>query len=537
MAEEGNGEEPDVLETEEETPQMCNQCQTIPDQYISLKCGHNMCLLCLTQIYQDLRTNSSAFDYQIICPFDQIETILDEFSLSALQNTLVNAQNQNQELLEELQEDLQDSNHENPLLKIEEKSQEFPSENKHSLNKEEENVIEKRNREVKEPEFEDRIQQLKGIFSNNIEPFSFCLKHRKEIANLYCFSCDDGFYCIHCLVDGFHDHHNVKNLSKNPQVFNKKMENLIEKLQEVKQGVNQWIGELGSKRKIINNKAIEAKTQIINDFKELKERLNQKEKELLQKSEEYSSEKLREIDEEISILKEQFNKINFLEEKNKGCFYKNELSSETVMKNYKSFKSDLKKLEIQPKNTENFSDFKCYLNMESFYKYLENIQILKLEITGFALKKKMASSPLKSQKNQTKSYLLQNNNSFNDYHNDSLFMDFDNIEIKRKTMHEKFKFKESGEKKQYLFMKPRYEYSEFLPKRSLASINQSTSIYWNDHIKEYNRNSMSFMKRMKEIGVSRIDEKKYYQLKGTQKLRLNSLEKQRSLFEKNKTIF
>ena len=542
MSQQLNGES-EPTEPNEESPQTCHQCQTIPDQYISLKCGHNLCLPCLTQIYQDLRNSSQELDYQIICPFDQIETILDEYSLSALQKTLESAQNQeyNGEIHEELQNS---SNNENPLLKSNEKSQEN---NKEFQKEEDQDIMEFRIKEPsKQPEFEERIKEIKEP-ANNLEYFQKCSKHKKEIANIYCFTCESGFFCVQCLANGFHNNHDLKNLAKNPEEVNKKIDVFVQKLKNTKEILSENLGELGSKRKIISNKVNETRTQIINDFKELREKLISKEKDLLQKNEEYSNEKLQEIDEEIFNLKEKFNHINYIEEMNKTAVYSSDSASlEKTMKFYESLKTDLErlqKLDIHKKTIEDFSEFKCYLNMDTFYKYLENIQILKLEIAGISAKKKI-QSPYKIQKIAPKSYLINNNNnSLLEYH-DNGFMDFENYEIKRKTMYEKnLKIPENSflEKKQYLFFKSGYDFNPFHIKRSLAAINKSTSSFMNEHLKDSNRTSGIFIKKMKEIGLNKIDERQNYNLRGNNKKDrerlMTSLEKQRSLFEKNKNCF
>ena len=547
MSEHLNGEI-EHLETAEESPQICNQCQTIPDQYISLKCSHNLCLPCLAQIYKDMREASPELEFQIICPFDQIETVLDEFSLAALQQTI--EQVAPQEQVPDFHEEIQISEQENPLLNSQE-------------DKLEEENIEHETRETKDQSEDYNEHRIKGRKEPKYEPknnestqtsecFRSCPKHRKETASIYCFSCQSELLCVQCLVDGFHDQHEIKNLRKNPEVMHQKFEVLMERMQTIKQNIFQWISEHSSKQKIIDHKIFETKTQIINDFKDLREKLNSKERELLQKTDEHSSEKLREIEEEIAVLKEKYQRIGFLADKNKFSLNQKDPSLEGIIKTYKTFKADLESIEmpIKPVEQINESEFKCYLNMDSFYKYLENIQILKLEITGLVPNKKKVVTPLNFPKATTKSYLLQNNNSFFEAHEMGGLMDFElNNEIKRRTSHEKNKFQGNFiDKKPYMYIKPGYDHinSQMTGKRSSVA-NRSTQSFLQaygvaDILKDVNRSSLSFMKKMKEASIKTRNEDKQFNRSrintSTDKKRLmNSLEKQKSLFEKNKNVF
>jgi cytochrome c556 len=555
MSEHLNGEN-DPIEPIEEPPQTCNQCQMVPDQYISLKCSHNLCLQCLAQIYKDLSNNSPEPNFQIICPFDQIETFLDEFSIAALQKTIESTQTQ--ETQAEYQEEVHHSENENPLLNSpeEEKFEENHVDKPKSISKEEtDEYNEYRFKERKDMDFEpnnknnEENENIKG----SIDCFKFCSKHRKETASLYCFSCESELLCVQCLVDGFHDQHEVKNLRKNPEVVKRKFDDLMEKMQGLKQSLFQFISELGSKQKIISHKVFEAKTQIVNDFKELREKLNHKEKELLQKTEEHSQEKLQEIAEEMANFKEKYQRLNFLADKNKASLNQKDDALETILKTYKLLQEDMEKIHIPSKNIDEFNDFKCYLNMDSFYKYLENIQILKLEITGVSNNRKKIITPFNFPKTTTKSYLLHNNNSFIDGNeNGAGLMDFDNNEIKWKTSytHEKNKFHGNFmEKKPYLFLKSGYDHinSQMVGKRSSVAMNRSTNSFLqgygiSDVLKDVNRSSLIFMKKMKEASnKTQIEDRPFNRsrmnISGERQRLMNSLEKQKSLFEKNKNVF
>lgn len=589
MSQEINGQI-DSLENNEEVPQMCDMCQIIPDQYISLKCSHNICLSCIIQLYQKSENNPPGL---ILCPFDQIDTILDEYSIMALQKMIEEAQNNdnNQENLNnegvQINEnnDENNLNHENPLVKsnedylfepfsqYKEKTQEANKKMKNEtvepkkpedthnstpktqktdsqykrINNDKPNYANNKDfnindKNYKENKAGDRFREMKEYQSLPTLIFPFCQKHRKETANIYCFTCDIGLLCIECLVDGSHDLHEVKNLGQNLDLIRVKNANLAEKLQKKKKEISQRVSELGSKSKIIKNKINEAKKQIFNDFKEIKEKIELKEKELIKRSEEYSNEKISEIDEEITVLKEKYKLLNSMEEKNRLIFQNREDSPEKIMKIYSSLKKGFEKFDFKTKTIEEIPDFKCYLNMESFYKYLENIQILKLEISSISTKKTI-TPPYQIPKNPSKSYLLYNSNeintSFMDKHDNGL-LENEDIEFKKKTLHEKHKKlpEYAIDKRKFVYIRPNYD---CMPgKNSFCAVNKSTTSFVNDHFRDENRISGDFLKKMNELGVSRIEERMFHKSKGMtlgNKHRLmSSLEKQKSLFEKNKNV-
>lgn len=525
-----NGKQEDMVLAEED-PQMCNNCQIIPEQYISLKCSHNFCLSCISQIYKEISNNSLN---PIVCPYDNEETILDEYSISVIQKLIEDSQKQDSINGINEKELLNDSNKKDNV----EKSLVLNGQHEQKST-EESPIITKNNINFKE----DRIKELKGPF-NNTRYFELCSKHLKENAKIYCITCEEGLFCGECLGGTFHAHHEIINLEKHPDFMKKQFEIVGRKIVELKDELTENLRELGSKRKVYNNKLLEAKNQIINDFKDLKEKLFAKEKELLEKMEKYSNEKCLEMEDETLILQEKLKKIERLEEKNHLINHEGQNSMEKLVKSLAICKTEIDEFDINPKkNMEDISDFKCYLNMDSFYKYLESIHILKLEISTFSMK-----NSTKVPKSSSKSYLNINNNNnnsleyFSNEHNEIEYK-----ELKRKTMYERLvKFPENHistqQKKPYLFLKPTYlnaANNNINARVSLASVNKSNNSFvgseFKDKLKESQRN-FSFMKKMKEIGLSRIDEKVVKGGKKVEKL-MSSLEKQRSLFEKNKAIF
>lgn len=554
------------IEPVEESPQMCNQCQIIPEQYISLKCLHNFCLSCITQIYKEISNETGNPSPPVICPFDNVETYLDEYSISVLQKIIEETEEKNE---------IQEFNVQN--YNESEKKPQMHHENNSDQNEE---LFIESSEPVQEETHEDRVKQFNGPFQNNNQ-FLFCSKHTKDICNLYCLFCNEGLFCKKCQQETAHEHHEVKNLEKHPNFLKNEANKLNDKLILLKNNLVEIVGEMESKIKVINNKVSDAKNQIANDFKDLREKLLVKEKELLAKMEKYSIENTQEIEQDLLISQEKLNNLNTMEEQTKVLKGNDDLKLEKFVKIYSKLKNEIDKIELKPLKTQQSEtgDFKCHLNMDSFYKYLENIHILKLEIAGFSHSRAQNINSNNSDNNNnnlinnkyhppnkppltnfTKSYLNPSNDQNNinislDYYPNNVphnnynnFYELESQEIKRKTMYENMMrcqpegySQVQNEKKPYLFLKPTYmngmnglncvSNSNNDVRRSLAMLTRSSaSFIYSDKFKENQRN-LSFLRKM---GVSKIEEK---EKKGKAEKLMSSLEKQKSLFERNKQIF
>lgn len=44
-----------INENEDEAEVLCDQCNTVPDNYVKLECSHKYCLVCLAYIYLQVR--------------------------------------------------------------------------------------------------------------------------------------------------------------------------------------------------------------------------------------------------------------------------------------------------------------------------------------------------------------------------------------------------------------------------------------------------------------------------------------------------
>ncbi|KAM3140579.1 hypothetical protein pb186bvf_007391 [Paramecium bursaria] len=143
----------------------CDQCKDVPDNYLSLNCGHSFCLMCMAQNFIKVRKNKNLYfqggriyklegseDINYICSLCDQETQLDEASQQAIEGIL-------KDLL---------------------------------------------------------LPQINKIKEDQPPTPSNCEIHGKEETNLFCFSCESRCFCVKCLLkhENTHDIVNVGNSLK-----------------------------------------------------------------------------------------------------------------------------------------------------------------------------------------------------------------------------------------------------------------------------------------------------------------------------------
>jgi hypothetical protein len=76
----------------EESQTMCDKCRCIPNQYITLVCDHNICLICLAVRYLQMkRTSPQSLEEPVIIPCELCSngTVLEQGTIDAIECVLV----------------------------------------------------------------------------------------------------------------------------------------------------------------------------------------------------------------------------------------------------------------------------------------------------------------------------------------------------------------------------------------------------------------------------------------------------------------
>jgi len=136
---------------------------------------------------------------------------------------------------------------------------------------------------------EERKPSFKREISKNEQKESvFCKIHDEEGGFFYCKDCQSFNICVQCIVKGFHKNHNVLNLKNSQFSLRQKYEEILNKLKEKND-------EFQKKEKILNENMEKAKNVQSHNkhlvgvyFHEIREILDKKEKEFIEKIEEIS---------------------------------------------------------------------------------------------------------------------------------------------------------------------------------------------------------------------------------------------------------
>lgn len=421
---------------EDEQPTFCNMCQELPEEYIALSCSHNFCLVCLTK--SCLQSNNNKLiriekskeegklddeEYQILCPIDEQPTPLNNSSIEALnkmRDSVLNGDIKkkpvyNEVIFEESAENFHTTDEfpkkksqraMNTNLNHKPNQKENYISNSSPLSEEKFHYLDKNFNSAKElPNYVyNSPQSLKKreAKSFNHSP-SFCSIHKQEELMVICFSCENRLLCVECIVSGNHKNHEMANISKIKENCKDALDHIFPEIDKKKGEFKFIIEKLVSDKKIVSDKIWEIKAKITQDFNELKERLANKENELLLAKDFEASEKFSEIDVQIQDFQEKINKLEEFQNSLTLKFKTSETFSDGIdLLNYFNgnkdevfniFSSQISKFSLEIENLNLDIDKKSFIN------YLECIHNLNLATTNLEKvddKNKVTSNLVKS---------------------------------------------------------------------------------------------------------------------------------------------
>ena len=253
---------------------------------------------------------------------------------------------------------------------------------------------------------------------------NICNEHG-EILNYLCLDCMSNCVCSECVVHGLHRNHEVLNIKKAyPLIYNK--------LQDLSKYVNSQIKEvslknetIAKKKNFINSLIDRCKNEIHNTFEQIRIRLDNKEKEIINNTTSILYKNIEELNNYDILLKQNSDTVEEIIGKiNNILRKKDELSTINYFcenRNKILKQCDLNELNNLP-DLDSFTNFKIEPNRFTLNNMLEGINNFNFDITnikGIATnnKKKNKSNKkiLKSQFTQP-NYDIMNNN-INQYQN------------------------------------------------------------------------------------------------------------------------
>ena len=341
----------------------CSICGCKTEQALMLSCEHNLCMNCSAK---KLNEPSHQPNQYITCDICGSKTEIDNQTSQEIFSSVFKNLNLNPNLLN-------NNNTNNNLYKTENLNQTY---NPHLSSNE---IL---------------LHSMDNINNNNlfisntniINRKNLCEEHGEPISYL-CLDCMTKCICSECIVHGAHRNHDTLNIKKAyPLIYSK--------VQDLYKTICSKINELNySKRNIEQRKSnikalnTKCKNDIKNSFNIIRIRLDQKEKEIIEKTESTLNDNLNELNTYEHVIQSKIANISkILESLNANMMRKDELN----LINY--FCDNNKKILAQIENNENdsclfnlntISDLKINIDKSSFDNMLISLNNLDFDINSF----------------------------------------------------------------------------------------------------------------------------------------------------------
>ena len=368
----------------------CSNCNIKCDQSLMLRCNHNLCMNCASENL--IRNESEGINKSqyIICDICQTKTEIDtNTSKEILSFGLINSKNNNNNIDININnnKDIENnprfytsynnSNNNNNINNI------SPSENLIYFNT---NIIDKENNNFNNIYSKYDINEIKSNL-NLINNKTICQEHNEPITYL-CLDCMSKCICTECVVHGVHRNHEVLNIKKAyPLIYNKTQEisNII--CSRIKE-LNLTQKNIEQKKREINNLNSKCKIDIRQAFDELRNLLNKKEKEIINKTENTLNDNFNELNTYNQIINSKIILLNRLNETvNAYLMRKDELNLinfYTENKNKILTQTELNEINnINDLNINSLSNLKIDIDKSSFDAMISAINTLNFDINTF----------------------------------------------------------------------------------------------------------------------------------------------------------
>ena len=260
----------------------CSKCHKKTEQALMLSCQHNLCLDCAYKVLALNNQFTKDFNSSQYIKCDQcnsltelepetIKQIFEEKEQNNNENYVIDNIDSNYFL------DLEDNNKNNINQDIIQNINNNPLYKNQDINIKENQNNNKKSIGENNNATSSEINIINDLINNNK---STCKEHG-ELLNYLCLDCMSNCVCSECVVHGLHRNHEVLNIKKAyPLIYNK--------LQDLSKYVNSQIKEVSlknetiAKRKNFINSLIDRyKNEIHNTFEQIRIRLDNKEKEII----------------------------------------------------------------------------------------------------------------------------------------------------------------------------------------------------------------------------------------------------------------
>ena len=403
----------------------CSRCNKETEDALMMGCEHNLCLMCSAQILKAQNIKNTNINQCIKCEICNTFTELDP-------ETVMDIFKRENENLEEQVNYMDANNNQNynfnnnkGYMNIEElnnNGENEESQNKNNKINENKNINNNKNIEDNNNISTSEINIINELSPNNIK--QLCKEHSEPLTYL-CLDCMSNCVCAECVVHGIHKNHEVLNIRKAYPLIYKKLEDLSKYANDQKKSIFLVNEAISKKKKLVNTLIERCKNEIHNTFEQIKLRLDNKEKEIINNTTSILYKNIEELNNYDILLKQNSDTVEELIGKiNNILRKKDELSTINYFcenRNKILKQCDLNELNNLP-DLDSFTNFKIEPNRFTLNNMFEGINNFNFDITnikGIATnnKKKNKSNKkiLKSQFTQP-NYDIMNNN-INQYQN------------------------------------------------------------------------------------------------------------------------
>ena len=361
----------------------CIICKVQTDETLVLPCNHNFCLSCAAKLLK-AQHKTNYFTNQIVkCNICQsISELKAETIKEILENDNENLNeinipnyaniNKNKNI------DINNNANENDYVNIEEEN--INSENNQSPKKKSQII---KNVNLNDNASTSEINIINELNSNNNK--QLCKEHSEPLTYL-CLDCMSNCVCAECVIHGVHKNHQVSNIKKAYPSIYKKLKDLSKYANDQKKSIFLVNEAISKKKNLINTLIDRCKNEIHNTFEQIKLRLDNKEKEIINNSTNILHKNIDELNKYDNVLKqnsdtleELIGKINIILSK------KDELNTINYFCENKN--KILKQCEMNEINNipdlDSFTNFKIEPNKFSLNNMLDGINKFNFDVINF----------------------------------------------------------------------------------------------------------------------------------------------------------
>ena len=366
----------------------CSNCGIKCDQTLLLSCDHNLCMNCAAgNLVKNESPGMNKTQY-IICDICQQKTEIDTNTSKEVLSLGLNSLNKINIEEEHDLNYLKSNEYENNNIEIE-NNQRFNTQNSLMNSNNDNNLNSPVNIVYFNTNTNNNLKNLSTKYDisdikNNIHNSNICQDHGEPITYL-CLDCMSKCICAECVVHGIHRNHEVLNIKKAyPLIYNKTQEignhinSKIKELYDIQKNIEQ-------KKRDINSLNNRCKIDIRQAFDELRNLLNKKEKEIMDKTETTLNDNINELNTYNHVIQSKILLLNkLLETVNVYLMRKNELNLinfYTENKNKILAQTEFNEINnINNLNLEEMSNLKIDIDKNSFDAMISAINTLNFEI-------------------------------------------------------------------------------------------------------------------------------------------------------------